>query len=1033
MDRRDDCKQEFVRDPNECPHPGGIGTPESRGVKQHILASSGVLRSDRKITWTTAAICFCLLVVCAPRIAAQGDPSEGYAGFEGQTVSKVQISANPGIALDQIQPLIKQQAGEPLAIAAIRDSATALQNTKRFSKVEVSITPGATGVEVLFILQRTFYIGMLDFPGATKSFPYPQLLQTTNIPEQSPYVPDMPAEGTQALLDFLHKNGYFNAAVTPDIMPDEPRRVVNIRFVSQLNQLARIGSVNISGLSDEQATDVRRALRSFWAKLTGASLKPGQKYSQKRINKSLVYIRSHLQGEGRLAPLVRAVSPTFHPETGRADLNFQMDAGPLLSVRVEGARASRRTVRRLVPIYEENSVDEDLVDEGGRNLQSYFQSKGYFDAKVDPRMDKQTGSVSVVYQVDRGPKHQVEDVDFRGNRRFGDKELQAMVAVRKGHSLFGHVFSHGQFSQDLLRKSVNAVTAAYRDAGFADASVTPRVADFDPRIDITFDINEGEQTKVKSLTFNNDRAQPGKGIVGNRPLNIVAGGPYSPALVERDRNRILARYEDNGYESAQFQSDVTFDAANRHLAGVTYSVTEGPQEKVGSVAIVGAKTTQPHFISEITDPKITEGKPLSLGNLLTSESDLYSLGIFDWVSVKPLEPPGEGDDGQKEVLIKVHESPRNSVDIGGGIEVLPRSGNIPVGTVALPGIPPIGVGAKFTASQNSYWGPRVSLQYARHNLFGRAETASFGLVYSRLDQRAILTYANPRLRGSSWSSLLSLSAERSTQNSIYTAEVEKGSAELDKAFDARRTRNLILRYSYEHTLLTNLTIPDLVLPEDQHVRLSTFAAQYIRDTRDKPLDAHRGIYQTVSLEVSPTALGSSANFVRFFGQMSFYKPVTPWLTWANNFRLGLAKPFAGADVPLSERFFSGGADSLRGFPVNGAGPQRPVTVCADPANSATCTLISVPVGGNMLAIFNTELRFPIPLKTGLGGVVFYDGGNVYANINARQFANDFTHTVGVGIRYQTPVGPVRIDIGRRLTNVPGVNANEYFVTLGQAF
>ncbi len=730
---------------------------------------------------------------------------------------------------------------------------------------------------------------------------------------------------------------------------------------------------------------------------------------------------------------MRFDSPAFHSDTGLADLNFQVDAGPLLSVQVNGARISKRTIRRLVPIYEENSADQDLVDEGGRNLLSYFQSKGYFDVKIDPRLDKQPDSVSVVYQIDRGTKHQVwRDGLFWGNRHFGDKQLELMVGVKKGRAVFGHFFSHGQFSQELVRKSVNAIISAYKDAGFADVTVTPKVADFEPRMDVTFNIQEGAEYKVKSLTFANNRAVSEKAITGNRPLNLSPGNPYSPALMERDRNRILAHYDDDGYENAQFQATVAFDPADRHLVHVTYSVNEGRQEKIGSVAIVGNQTTQQKFITELTSSKMKEGQPLSLGNLLTSESDLYNLGTFDWASVKPLEPPGEAESPQ-EVVIKVHESPRNSIDLGLGLEVLPRSGNVPVRTVALPGLPPIGVGTKFTASQNSYWGPRASIQFGRHNILGRAESASFGLVYSRLDQRALLTYSDPRLRGSSWSSLLSFSAERSTQNSIYTAEVEKASAELDKAFDARRTRTLILRYTYQHTLLTNLTIPDLVLPEDQHVRLSTFAAQYVRDTRDKPLDAHRGSYQSASLELSPTAIGSSANFVRFFGQMSFYKPITPWLTWANNFRLGIAKPFAGSDVPLSERYFSGGADSLRGFPVNGAGPQRPVTVCSNPGDPATCTLISVPVGGNMLAIFNSEARFPIPLKTGLGGVVFYDGGNVYSRINFRQFADDYTHTIGIGIRYQTPVGPVRNDIGCRLTSVPGVNATQYFVTLGQAF
>jgi outer membrane protein insertion porin family len=971
-------------------------------------------------------------IAFVPQIAAQQLQQEDYGGFEGQQVSRVEISANPAIARESVRSLIQLKAGEPFAFSAVQASAAALQNTKLFTKVQVSVTPGQSGIEVVFILQPTSYIGVIDFPGATKAFSYPQLLQTVNIPEQTAYVGDMPEQGTQALLRFFQRNGYFEAKVVAEVQPDNPHRVVNLTFRSQLNRLARIGNLNIHGLSGEQESDVRRTLQSFWARLKGASLKPGKKYSTKRITKSLDYIRAHLQGEGRLAPLVRFDPPVFDPVTGRADLNFQVDAGPRLSVRVTGARVSGRTIRRLVPIYEENAVDQDLVDEGRRNLLSYFQSKGYFDVKVDPRMERSPEFVSVDYEIIRGSKHQVESVDFRGNQHLDDKQLQALVSVKKGHSFFGHLFSHGQFSESLIRKSVNALTAAYKDAGFADVSVTPEIADFEPRLDVTFKIAEGEQYIVKSLTFANNRTQSQRAIIGNRPLNLSPGRPYSPSLMERDRNRILARYENEGYENAQFQPTVAFDSANRHLVDVVYSIDEGPQQKIGDVAILGTQTTKKNFISEATRSNVEQEKPLSLGKLLTAESDLYNLGIFDWASVKPLQPPGE-DEPQQEVLIKVHESPRNSIDIGGGFEVIPRTGNIPVGTVALPGIPPIGVGSNFTVSQNSYWGPRISLQYGRHNLRGRAETATFGLIYSRLDQRATFTYADPRLRGSSWSSLFTLSAERSSQNSIYTAEVEQGSFQVEKNLDARRVKNILLRYTYQNTVLTNITIPDLVLPEDQHVRLSTFAVQYVRDTRDKPLDAHRGSYQTASAEVSPAKLGSSASFVRFFGQASFYKPVKPWLTWANNFRLGIAKPFSGAIVPLSERYFSGGADSLRGFPVNGAGPQRPVQVCADPSNPSTCTLISVPVGGDMLAIFNSEARFPMPLKSGLGGVVFYDGGNVYSNINFRQFADEFTHTVGFGIRYQTPVGPVRIDFGHRLTSVPGVKSNEYFVTLGQSF
>jgi outer membrane protein insertion porin family len=996
------------------------------------LDSAVVRRAGRQKRWNRPIVWVLLFSSFVLRAAAQEAQPDTYAGFEGNNVAKVDISAKPTFDMEAFRPLIQQKTGQPFSMKAIRDSVEALQKTELFSKVQVSIKPEQAGLNILFILEPASYIGILTFPGATKTFTYTQLLQAVNIPEQTAYVDELPTQGTQALLNFFRTNGYFEASVTPNVERDDAHRIVNLRFDCRLNRLARFGELNIQGLSDEETSRLRDSLRSFWALVRGASLKPGKKYSPQHINKSVSYIRSHLRKEGRLAPQVQFSAPTYRAESGRADLNVQVDAGPLLSVRVTGAHMFKRTIQRVVPIYEENSVDQDLVDEGRRNLLSYFESKGYFDGKVDAHMDKQQDSVSIVYEINRGAKHQVEGVNFQGNHYFEDKQLQAFIPVKKGHSVFGHFFSRGTFSEELIRKSVNAITAAYKDAGFSDVVVSPNVADYEPRIDINFKISEGEQYKVNSLKLeDNNQAGSVQAIVGNHALNLAPGKPYSATLLQQDRNYILAQYLDRGYLNAKFHSDVSFESANRHLVDIVYTIVPGPQAHISEVVPLGAEVTRTSFLTEVRGSQVSSGKPLSLGNFLKSESDLYNLAIFDWTSIKPLAPVS--DQQQEEVLVKVHESPRNSLDLGGGFEVLPRSGNIPVGTVALPGIPPIGVGSRFTASQKAFWGPRVSIQFARHNLRGRAETAALGVVYSRLDQRGTLTYSDPRIHSSSWSSLLSLSAERTTQNSIYTGELAGASWQVERPLDQQKTKRLILRYSYQHTLLTNITIPDLVLPEDRRVRLSTVAVQYVRDTRDKPLDAHHGIYQTATLEVSPTALGSSVNFVRFFGQTSFYKPVTSWLTWANNFRLGLAKPFAGADVPLSERFFSGGADSIRGFPINGAGPQRPVTVCSNPSDPSTCTLISVPVGGDMLFVVNSEARFPIPIKNGLGGAIFYDGGNVYSRINLRQFADNFTHTVGFGLRYQTPVGPVRFDIGRRLTSVPGVKATEYFVTLGQAF
>jgi outer membrane protein assembly factor BamA len=738
-------------------------------------------------------------------------------------------------------------------------------------------------------------------------------------------------------------------------------------------------------------------------------------------------IRTHLQKKGHLTPTVRLVSSSYEPDTKRADVALEVIPGPLVAIRIQGAHVWKRTMKKLIPIYEEGSVDKELVAEGERNLRSYFQSKGYFEVKVGSRMDRQNDKVNVLYEVQRGHRHRVEGVHFDGNTYFTDAELRSHVLLNKARL----VIYHGKYSNDLVKKSVASLTSLYKQAGFADVAIEPKVEDHEPEVDVTFQISEGAQDKVKSLRIVDGRGEPVEPPTKKQELNLQPSKPYSAQLLETDRNHIVAQYLNHGYLNAHFDSSIARDPANSHLVDVVYTIDSGPQARVNQIALLGADHTKPKFIRSITDDSVKENQPLSEGKFLNAESDLYNLGIFDWTSIGPLRPV-EGQD-REEVLIKVHEAKRNSLDIGGGLEVIPRSGNIPVGAVALPGLPAISLGSKFRTSQKSFFGPRFTMSFTRHDLRGRAETGSIGFVVSRLDQRGSLTYSDPRLHGSSWSSLFSLSAERTTENSIFTAELGQASLQIEKALDRKRTKTVRVRYSFQRTLLSNISIPELVLPEDQKVRLSTVSAEYVRDTRDKPLDAHRGIYQTMTFGVTPRALGSSSDFVRFLGQTAFYLPVRPWLTWANNFRVGFAPPFGGDRVPLSERFFSGGADCLRGFPMNGAGPQRPITVCGNPGDASTCSLISVPVGGEMLAIVNSEARFPIPLKSGLGGVIFYDGGNVYSNINARQFLNNYSNSVGFGIRYQTPVGPIRIDIGRNLNPVPGVKATQYFVTLGQAF
>jgi outer membrane protein assembly factor BamA len=267
--------------------------------------------------------------------------------------------------------------------------------------------------------------------------------------------------------------------------------------------------------------------------------------------------------------------------------------------------------------------------------------------------------------------------------------------------------------------------------------------------------------------------------------------------------------------------------------------------------------------------------------------------------------------------------------------------------------------------------------------------------------------------------------------------------QLQRALNPDQTENLFLRYNYRQTGLTRLEIPDLVPAQDRHVRLSTLSATFIRDTRDNVLDAHKGFYQTAELDFTPSALGSNVDFARLLAQVAYYRNVGKNIIWANSLRIGLQQPFKGSHVPISEEFFSGGGSTLRGFPLNGAGPQRQIEICG----TDQCFTTSVPTGGKQLFIVNSEFRIPtplpLPLMDKLGIALFYDGGNVYERIGFHDFAANYTNTVGIGLRYATPLGPVRIDLGRNLNPEAGIQANlnppptikakQWFITLGQAF
>jgi outer membrane protein assembly factor BamA len=960
------------------------------------------------------------------QLSAQGPQ----VAYEGQTVSAVDLIANPHRDVGSLRYLVAQKAGQPYSEVNVQASIAALEKSGGFQKVEVKVIPDTLGLRLNFILEPAYYLGVIQFLGLTKYFSYTRLLQVANLPDEDPYDQARIEVAKAALVDFLRRNGYFQAQVRAESQIDDANQLVAVNFSVQIGKQARIGNVEVQGPADPEHARLFHAVRSLRARFTGALLKPGKPCTPERIKAATALIKRTLAGQHRLAATVRENPPQYHADTNHVDVSFQVELGPVATIRTTGTQlsaipfVSRRQMKKLIPIYSEGAIDHDLVEEGQRNLVDYFQKKGFFDVKVKTDFQRQPDQISLVYEIDRGKKHKVDRISFRGNHQISEDDLQAQVAVKKSH-----LWTHGSISQKLLKQSVDNLQAFYRDRGYEDVKVVPQTLDHEPEIDVVFEIEEGPQTLVDNIQVVGNSSVPHDQLTAPKDFQLRSGAPFSPRRLSEDRNRISATYLNRGYLNAEVKVTVSRHQHDPRRVDVVYVITEGQMVRVSQVVYLGQKRTRLSLIEKTAQIPIES--PMRRGQLLAAESRLYDLNVFDWSSVGPRKPITDQTD--EEALVKVHESKRNEITYGFGFEISHRGGNIPSGSVAVPGLPTIGLGNNQIApSQSTFASPRGSIEFTRRNMRGLGEIASASFLLSRLDQRAVTTYGQPHFLGSQWSSLTSFSIERTTENPLFAAGLGDASFQVERLISRKTNTRLQLRYDFNKTILSHLLVPELVLAQGRNVRLSTLSATVIRDTRDKPLDGHHGAFATVNLGITPVAFGSSANYAKLFGQYAFYKPFHS-LVFANSVRLGLAKAFAGSFVPTSQLYFSGGGTSLRGFPIDEAGPQRVVPFCNVLKGQSGCVNVTVPVGGRQLFILNSELRFPLGIMKALGGVVFYDGGNVYSAINFNNFVDNYSNTVGFGLRYSTPIGPIRIDLGRNLNPVPGIKPTQYYITVGQAF
>ena len=705
------------------------------------------------------------------------------SSYEGQKVTAVEIAGRPNLDTSKLLPLLPQHAGEPFSRDKIDQSISALKSAGNFSEVQLQVEPEADGVRVLLIAEPAVWFGIFEFPGAER-FNYSKLVQVANYPPQAPYNAGDVQKDTDALIRYFQQEGYFEVEVRPQVNLDTTHNVANVNFQVSLNRKAKFGTVVIAGTTPDQAAEMTKSLQGVMARVRGAAIRPGKNYRRATLTNAQQYLQKRMEKKGKLAAQVKLAGAAYNAETNRADIHFDLQTGPTINVEVKGAHLWSWTKKSLLPVYQGVGADPELVQEGRQALVSYFQKKGFFDVNVDSDFHKQDSVDTIVYTITKGKKHKVTDVSVAGNSQVKTPDLMAMVTVKKKH-----LFSPGDYSEQLVRASQKNLTALYESEGFSSVQVTPSVSHKDGNVTVAFHVVEGPRDIVSSLKIEGADTFPESKFAPDG-LKLAVGKPYSQKLVTADRANIVAHYLQAGYLTSSFRETANVvSKKDPHHINVVYHIYEGPQVHTQDVLTLGRVRTQQRLINRDV-ATIVPNQPMTETELLTSESKLYNhTGVFDWAEVDPRRQITTQT--SEDVLVKVHEAKRHTMTYGFGFEVVNRGGSIPSGTVALPNLPPVGLPSNFTTSETTYYGPRGSFQYTLNNVRGKGESLSATAFAGRLDQRVAGYYIDPNFRWSSWGSTISILAERDEENPVYSSQVENGSAQLQRFLDKKKARCLL--------------------------------------------------------------------------------------------------------------------------------------------------------------------------------------------------------------------------------------------------
>ena len=960
------------------------------------------------------------------------------SAYVGRPVQSIEM---PGVSdSDHLLQVLPQKSGQPLDRDQVRESIRILFATGRFADIQAEVTPTGAAVTLTFITSLNFFIGAVEVEGGPSHPSYNQIVNASKFQLGELHTLDKLDRALQNIRQLMQENGYYRARVTAESTSNPAIQQVNILFHITPGEAAHVGEVKVTGhsaFSQSRVEDIAR-------------MHPSDRVTASRVTNSLQRLRKKLQKQQRVLAQVSIAEQKYHPESNSVDYTFLIEPGPVVVVYAQGFHISRGVLKRQIPVYEENALDDDLLNEGKRNLLNYLQTRGHFDATVDFKKESGPDSLRVIYEIDPGPVHKLELIEITGNKYFSRPTIRQRLQIQPA----SRFFFKGRYSEALLKNDVASLQSLYVSNGFRQAKIQTKVDDDYhgalTHLAVRIQIEEGPQTLVGAFR-----------ILGNQKidtrafpeLNTAAGQPYSEQNLANDREAILSYYFNHGFSNAVLEITTNPSPLQPEREDVTYTIQEGEQFFVNKVMVAGLDHTRDYVVQR--EVQVVAGQPLSQQDLLDTQTKLYDLGIFSQVDAAVQNP--NGSDPKKNVLIQVQEAKRYTFTYGVGLEFetgLPSGATSPTGSTGV--------------------SPRVGFDVTRLNVGGRDQTLTFQSHVGRLQQRGLISYEIPKLFNNDHLKLFYTAFyDNSLDVSTFTSQRLEGKIDLRQQIgklQPNHSTSITYRFDYRRVKASNFA------SDFSPVQFSLFSLParvggpgltFIRDQRDNPLESTKGQYFTFDTFVASSYLGSESDFTRALTQDATYhafgRPNHKFV-FARSTTIGLEQVYRGTRIlppgscplnnlqtacqegisiiPLPELFFAGGGNSHRGFGLNQAGPRDPDS--------------GFPVGGSALFVNSEELRFPqvsLPyLGEGFGFAVFHDMGNVFTAghdmlkglvrwhqpdpaqclpvsgtmltpcmISFNNSGYDYTsHALGIGLRYKTPIGPLRFDFGYNL------NPTRYF-------